>query len=139
MKRGVALATIIVLAACSSGSSKDTAESALRRQIEYVSTGQGAKAWAELHPAQQALIPEDHYVQCLAKSDVPNVKVTVDDSYQEPTVIPGTDQKVPSTALVVTLKSVLGSQKTTFHEMNVDGVWKFSLTDPAEYADGECP
>lgn len=57
--------------------------------------------------------------------------------------ISGTTIKAPSTAVTVEMKITRGSQsqtgKNTFHELLVDGQWRFTVSDGDAYKNGKCP
>jgi hypothetical protein len=124
--------------------SGESAESALRRQFDELNKGQFGKEWDELHPAQQAIISREHYIECGAKANLPTVdSADVIETYQEDVTIPGTSVKASSIALTVKLELSLGLLKNeatdTYHEVQVDGVWRWALAAPEGYANGNCP
>ncbi|MCA1707941.1 MAG: hypothetical protein LC808_33565, partial [Actinobacteria bacterium] len=117
------LALIVVLVACDGSSEKSTPstespETALRRQIGYLSDGQYGRAYTEIHPAQQALFSADQYEACASKTagaiDVESV--TVKETFDEEITIPGTSERVQSTALTaeVKVKGIDQSQTDTY-------------------------
>lgn len=146
------LAIGALLGACGGGDSKslatpktgESAGDAVTRQLNLLSNKQFGPEWDELHPAQQALIPRDAYIQCGAKGNLPAISdVSVTTTYNEAVTIPGTQQKADSTAVTVKLTARLGAQTQqltqTFHEFVVDGHWRWTVADPSLYANGKCP
>lgn len=131
------------VAAVVSGAPKETAFDALRRQLRYLGDGQAGRAWQEIHPAQQALIPQALYVQCVSAAgsfDVSNIKIK--ESFGESMRIPGTTIDAQSTALTVSYtikRGLLELEDTdTFHEIAVDGQWRFTVKAASAYAAGRC-
>lgn len=131
-------------APASAGQPTEPAFDAVKRQLDELSKGQYGREWDELHPAQQALVPRDSYVKC-ATADGPigvdNVKEL--EHYADSVSIPGTALKVDSTAVTVSLTQHRGTQsadqKHTFHEVPLDGQWKWLLADTDPYKSGKCP
>ena len=137
------LACTLLLAACGGGDdSGGSAGDAVIQQMQQLSRGQMGRQWDDLHPAQQALIPRDHFVQCGGiEVNIDGTKVI--ETYEEEVLIPGTDQRVQSTAVTVEMTFSSGeakrTQTQTFHEILVDDEWRWIVADPAAYADGQCP
>lgn len=127
-----------------SAAPKERAGDAVKRQLGQVDKGQFGPEWDELHPAQQALVPRDLYIQCAHQAGLPQIdKIKVTDTYDEEVIIPGTGLKAPSTAVSVTYTLHQGAQsldsKATFHEFAVNGKWRWMLSDIESYKAGKCP
>ncbi len=118
----------------------ETAGDALKRQLQFLSDGQTSRVYDELHPEQQKLFTLDQY-RCARdkKSGVDIVGVEIIDEYPERIPIPGTSLQADSTAvtakITVTLLGEEQSDTDTFHEIAVDGKWKFTVSDPSESID----
>jgi hypothetical protein len=133
-----------VFAACGGASaSDDSAEAAFRRQLDYLEKGQYSRAYAELHPSQQAFIPETLYIECAGEMDIEIEGVKIVDTYTETTSIPGTDETAESTALTAEITLRLGllenTSTSTYHEYLVDGEWRFAVSDGDASREGRCP
>jgi hypothetical protein len=123
----------------SAAAPKESAEAALKRQMNMLADGQGQRAYAELHPAQQALFTVQQYADCVRSAgslDITGFKVK--DIYQESLAIPGTDLTVDSTAVTAELTTNLGTDTDTFHEVAVGGEWRFTVTDVDNIVAGTC-
>jgi hypothetical protein len=118
----------------------DTAAVAAMMQLfDQLDQQQYGQAWESLHPAQQALIPQQIYTTCTAKlaasATASNVSVVA--THHEQVAVPGT--KVTAEAVTITVKSnaqvVSGEQPATdtFHEFYVDGSWRWTVIDPTVY------
>lgn len=53
--------------------------------------------------------------------------------------IDGTNLTVPATAVTVEFTFAGTKQTETFHEVDVEGRWRWVLSDPEPYTKGECP
>ena len=120
----------------------EAATDAFERLIDYISKGQYGRAWDELHPAQQALVTRADYMLCRGDA-IDEVKVVeILEEYDEDVPIPGTDLVVASTAITaeLRLKSGLFEETTTdtFHEIAVDGEWRWIVSDPDDYDPETC-
>jgi len=83
--------------------------------MNMLADGQGQRAYAEHHPAQQALFKVQQYADCVRSAgslDITGFKVK--DIYQEALAIPRTDLTVDSTAVTVELTTNLGTDTDTF-------------------------
>lgn len=149
----------LLLAGCSSGSAKpkatatlagtpvpsEDASAATLRQLNEVLQRQWGLEWDELHPAEQAVIPRQKYVDCNQATAVPqitNIRVvkTYDDPFDEPE-IPEKTSKAVTLSYTVTVLGKQQTQSDTFHEINVAGRWRWTLVEPsvAAYQKGQCP
>lgn len=143
-----AITLLVVWFSASSGVAKPSvsradlagAAAAMKQQFTMLSEGQLGLEWNQLHPAQQALIPKAHYVECgstTAGHAFTGFKVK--DAYWEVATIPGTDVTARTLALTVTY-SLDGVEATsTFHEIKVGRRWRWAVASPAAFAGGDCP
>lgn len=123
---------------CGGGSDEQSPEDAVEARFEMFSKGQHGPEWELLHPAQQALVPKDLYVQCSAAIDTPDFEAKATESYEETVTIPGTDQRAESVAVTVEVSSSGAKETWTVHVFDVDGTWRWAL-DPEPYKAGKCP
>jgi hypothetical protein len=148
-------AAIVVAAGCGGGGSSETgtpqqgAGLFMSSLIREKATGQYDLAWKSLHPRHQEVAPEKVYVRCENLTVFPGhlVKVSVVRVIDEPVVIAGAKESVPSKA--VTLKVSVNSPgiprpvtvTDTYHAVAVDGHWTWLLTKDnfAQYKAGTCP
>lgn len=134
-----ALAALFTLAACGGGGGGgESASVAIVRQLELLSGGDTGALWDELHPAQQAIVPRDLYVRCapaIELTDIKAIRERTETAFQ----IPGTSERVDAVAVTVEF-TVAGTKQTeTFHEVEVDGKWRWLLSEPEPFSRGECP
>jgi len=121
-----------------------SAGDAVKALLAKVDARQWGPEWDSVYPAQQSLVPRALYISCSAASAPPGVKdVSVTATYDETIDIPGTSLHVPSTAVSVSMTLYHGTttqpDKETLHMVNVDGMWKWIISDPQGYAGGKCP
>lgn len=136
------LVVLFLLAGCSSSkpaADKPTstsvdeagAEAALRVQLQELADGQFGRMYDLLHPAQQAVLSRDKFVACYVNGPsigaVSDIKVK--DHFSETTSIPGTDQHAESTAITASFKVDGQADTSTFHEVNVNGAWRWIYSD----------
>ena len=92
-----------------------------------------------LHPAQQALVSKDDFTECSAMQGAVDLEVvSIKDEYEETRTLPGTDLQVETVALTVELRSGMQTDTTTMHLMNVDGEWRWAVSDPAGFDPETC-
>jgi hypothetical protein len=130
MRRALGAALLVAAVACGGGG--DTPEvAALKRQVRLLADGHYDQLWEQLHPAQQAIIPKDAYVRCAGRAAAGRtVKIDkVDGEKDETVTVPGTSVTAASKAITVELvvDNQLGPE--TYHEILVDGTWRFFVTD----------
>lgn len=120
--------------AAAKGSDKDAAVKALKRQFGYLRDGQYDRAYAELHPSQQAIISQACYINS-AQRDLSGVSAeiqAVKKVYRTSLEIPGTDETARGYGITVKEKDAKGGQSetdsVTYHEFKVGGHWKFTVT-----------
>jgi hypothetical protein len=118
-------------------SPRESAEDAIRRHFDLLDTGQWARYYAELHPAQQAIVPREDFEFCLNQSSgrLGSLRVvTVLETYPDERQIEGTSVRSPSTALTVEYEVGAGDRQSTardtFHEYPVDGQWRWASANP---------
>jgi hypothetical protein len=138
------LAAIVLLVACGGGGgdSQDRSASAAAEELfGYFENGQYGRQYDLLHPAQQAAVTRDAYMNCKAADT--SIKVSdskATEEYDETITVPlvGT---IPTRA--VTMEYHVGElvQHSTFHLIDVDGAWRWSLSpdELAAYQAGDCP
>lgn len=141
------LAFGLLVSACSDDDSPsaepvagESAEDALERQFRFLADGQTRRAYAEIHPAQQELFTADEYAVCVGESvgGLQLEEVNVKDTFTEEITIPGTDLMVESTAITAELVTNVGTDTDTFHEIDVEGEWRFAVSDAQRIIDGTC-
>lgn len=118
----------------------------VKRLFRYIDNGQFDREWDELDPRQQVIVPKDLYMRCSSESlsgtGIPKVQVL--ETYAERVGIPGTKLRdLESTAVTVQLTVTRAGEKTTekdtFHVLSVDGRWRWVISDPIPYKNGQCP
>ena len=131
----------VALVACGGGdgdSEHADAVEAWERQAEYLSDGQYGRLYDELHPEHRALIDEETFFRCQNAMSVElgGIDMDVKETFVEDVTIPGTDVEVESVAITVEF-SVPGfpSESDTFHEIEVDGEWYWTVADLSTYED----
>lgn len=119
------------------------AEDAMKRQFDQVDRGQWGRQWEELHPAQQAFVPKDAFVQCSQKGGLSIESLSILETFEERVAIPGTTVQADSVAITAQVKARIGQLKDdfkqTFHEFEVNGQWRWTISDPEPYKAGRCP
>ena len=138
------LALVVLVGGCGGGSS-DPAAKAVKQQIEDLDAGRYSVLYRQLHPKQQAFIPEALFVKCAAESydalDVSDVKVTK--TVSKRANIPGTHDFAPGKVLTVSYSVTQGSQtqstEDTFTEFFVNGKYRLGTSGAEAYKDGTCP
>ena len=140
---GAAVGALLAGAACGGGDdspSQETASDAIVRQLQLLSDGDAGALWDELHPAQQAFVPRDLYIRCADEQSIELSDIKALRERAEPSLaIAGTNLTVPATAVTVEFTFAGTKQTETFHEVDVDGRWRWVLSDPEPYVRGECP
>lgn len=137
-----ALAALSVGVACGGGNGNggETASEAIVRHLRLLSDGDAGALWDELHPAQQAIVPRDLYIRCAEQQSIELSNIRALRERPEPSLsIDGTNLTVPATAVTVEFTFAGTKQTETFHEVDVDGRWRWVLSDPEPYVRGECP
>lgn len=125
---------------------KEDAGAAVKRQLFLAAEGKYGQLWDELHPAQQAVVPKQKYIECTAQKSPPfqlddvNVVDTRDDPIDFATL---PDKRG---AKLVLFSLVIGPARTTsgrqaLRVVPVKGQWRWILPDSviAKFKEGTCP
>jgi len=146
VRRWILLAALaaLIVTACTGGGS--TPEAALQRQFRYLNSGQWQKLYQDLHPEQRAFVSFDTFARCYPQSVVGYSNISLGKiirTFQEEYTIPGTDQTVQSTAVTADVSATRGGGRqtlpNTFHEVNVSGIWYWTLANAEGYRAQSCP
>lgn len=145
VRRLSAVAVLAVLvAACGGGDDAgghSDAVAAFERQFDLLSDGQFGRQWDELHPAQQELVARDDYVACMTDqaAGLDITSVDVEETFTESITVPGTAVEADSVAItarvVAKVAGVEDETTDTYHEVEVDGGWRWVTDDPDRLAD----
>jgi hypothetical protein len=143
--RGRALAAFLVAVAgalaagCGGGSSTPTASDFVRRVTTEFSRGQAGRLWDDLHPAEQAVVTRQRFIECQKNEGFGLRKFKVLDKYDETVDVAGASTR--STAVTVQVTSDDGITTATLHAVLVAGKWRWILqpADYAAYKRGACP
>jgi hypothetical protein len=136
---------LAALAVVGCSGSDDPAVAAFKRQLDAVAAADGEAVYTHLHPAQQALITEEKYAECVSNRGPVQVdRVEIEDVATEEITIPGTEETASATVITATLTitSPFDAEQTDeYNEINVDGQWRFTLPEGAmeAYKAGACP
>ncbi len=117
----------------------ESPEAALRRQIDLLNSGGFAAEWDELHPAQQAVVAREQFVDCQAPNDF---KLTVDIiETQDALINVPAVSRAPAKVIAVRLTSGNETLDRNFFEVLVDGRWRWVLEQAQfdAYRAGTCP
>jgi hypothetical protein len=136
-----ALVTIVAVLRARSGDSDSTPpavglqdpSAALQEILGLSASGQFGRHYDRLHPAQQAIISRDDYIDCanrvrIGKPQLGRVEIEVTDTYSDTVRVPGTDQRADATALVVNMRAEDQQETMTMYLALVDSAWR--LIDP---------
>ncbi len=105
----------------------------IRTYLHLTMSRQYAKLWSQLHPAQQAFVSRDRFIDCENQRDealgfaLKLVKFKVIRTHQEKILIPGTQQTTQSTAVKFKYTARTGDVvpiTDDSHAVRVNGVWK---------------
>ena len=140
--RTLAIITVAALAlvACG-GSSEQSASDAAEQMYSYMGKGQFGRDYDMLHPAHQAVVARERFIECAQGSAGFSVsKVGAEEEFDE-------DYDVARVGLIptraVTLKYNIGEleQHRTIHMVDVDGSWRWIMgeDDLSAYESGNCP
>jgi hypothetical protein len=139
----VSLATVIaiVVTACGGG---DSAADAVKARIEQTSDGEHAAVWESLHPAHQAIVSQQQFVDCGVQSD--SVRSPVVDAIDvlgedETTAMIPEIGEVEVTVVEVDLRRGEEHAVRRYTVLKEDGEWTWVLSEEAlnAYRNGDCP
>ncbi len=114
---------------------------AFKQFSTYITDGQYQRAYAVVHPEQQKLFTAEQYEACLEAREAGSVEITsisIKETFPERFTITGTSIQVDSTAITAELDTNQGTLTDTAHAVNVDGQWRFIVSDTQEIIDGSC-
>jgi hypothetical protein len=134
-----AVGLLLLLAACGGGDS--SAVKFTKQLVKEQSQGQFDKAWDSLHPAQQAVVPKDKYVQCgqQASPTAAQKMDLVSESDAQSNVPEVGTATVHSVKLNVNYGD--DTRQPIYNLINVDGKWRWVMRQDAidSFKGGECP
>jgi hypothetical protein len=144
------LMAALTLTSCGGGSPSnepsrnEKPEEAVERQLRQVADGHADDNYKELHPAQQALVPEDLFRRCAVRNDIDIVSISLQSVVDETITIPGTSTRAEAKAVTLTIDSTVNGTRTkqtpTLRVILVDGRWRFILnSNVPTYQSGKCP
>lgn len=138
VQRLVVVVFVALLAAC--GGSDDTdsgAEQAVVETIEQRLAGQWAPLYQTLHPAHQELVSREDFLACAddVLGHMPAARIRAVDSHEERTTIPATDVETDSMAVTIEISAGDETATTTAHTVEVDGEWRWILSEPLDFDD----
>ncbi|MBI1843064.1 MAG: hypothetical protein HYR89_00390 [Actinobacteria bacterium] len=108
----------------------DSAEDAVTSYIEAAALDQWGKVYDGLHPDQRALFPKEKFLTCSDQMPLQIDDVSVVETYDEPSPLPGVSESMPSTAVTVTIKLSTGDEQTlTAHAFEAGGRWWTSINE----------
>jgi hypothetical protein len=110
-------------------------EDAFLEQFAELKAGQWARAYARLHPAQQALVSEEAFMACADETfgTLPaDTTATVDETFDEDYTIPGVGERIPTTAVTYTISDGEEKVSDTLHLAAVEGTWRWFLASPED-------
>ena len=125
---------------------RQAALTAIQEQIKLIERADWAGLWAQLHPAQQALVPQSTFTTCAARRWGPTLDVTEVHLVRVAKTqvdVPGTSEKGlgyrAEFRVVGTDPGGPFDATTTYVELDVAGAWRWTVKDPAAYQGGKCP
>jgi hypothetical protein len=131
------LLPLVLFVACGDDDSTTDApdlEDAFVEQFAEKKAGQWARAYSDLHPAQQELVSEESFLACAEDFDTLPADTTVEitETYPEGYTIPGVGERVDTMAVTYTIEAGDETASDTIHLADVDGAWRWFLSDPSE-------
>lgn len=121
-------------------------ESATEQLLDMIDKQQWGREWDNLHPEQQKFVSRDKFVSCAKDDDSPSIdSVEVLDVDDDEMQIPGTGIRAASKAVTVhltlrqTLRQDEGETWDTIHLFEVDGRWRWVLSNIESFKLGNCP
>lgn len=141
MRTAALIAAVALAGAVSAcgGSGQESAATFLHRVTVEFSRGQSGRLWADLVPAEQAVVGRDRYIACQKNTGFRLRSFKVVDRYDEDVDVDG--KQTPSSAVTVQVTSDDGVTTATLHAVSVGGRWRWLLqpSDLAAYRAGRCP
>ena len=136
----IVLGIALGVAACGGDDSEDNAASEAAEQVyrAFLDSDFG-KAWDSLHPAHQAVVARDTFINCQVGNSIPWTRVEIirerDEIWEAPEVGQLTTRAVEA--------RLIGDQditEGTLHMIEVDGVWRWFLDEDAvrTFKQGQC-
>lgn len=116
----------------------ETMETLVRMQL----LGQLGRAWDTLHPEHQELVSRSDYERCQSDRLAPMAGVSLQDfdvleTYEDRVTLP--EGEVDATAVTYEMTVTDGTNTQAITDtsrlVNVDGEWRWVLSDPVEYED----
>jgi hypothetical protein len=132
------------LSACRGDVDTRGAEEAVRARIEQLSRGDYAAAWETLHPAHQAIVSQEKFVECGRELQLrrdPTVDtIAILESRQTSKEIAGIGE-VEVVNVQVEQRTGEEARRPTYDVIEVDGTWRWVLSDAAlnAFQAGNCP
>jgi hypothetical protein len=132
-----------LLAGCGGGSSTPTGNGSAAAFISRLTTefarGQSGRLWADLYPAEQALVGKSRFLECEGNGGFGLQRIKVLDTYPESITVAG--KPVRSQAVTIRVNADDGITTATLHAVPVQGGWRWVLqpADLAAYVAGRCP
>ena len=142
---GVVVVVALIVAGLAFYLTRDDGESSAaafaKQRYERLAKAQYAEAWQSLHPAQQAVVSQDAFVQCGQQTTPdPSMKVEIKSERDEQIFVP---ELGPSAVHSVDLYLRTGDQLRTPTDnlIKVDGKWRWTMkqTTIDAFKAGTCP
>lgn len=135
-----AIMLIGLLAGCGGDDEADDAGEFAKSQMEATLKQQWGKMYDGLHPEYQEIVSRERFMECNSDSAIPAFDVAVDETYPETLTLPRVGE-VATEAVTLALTLGENTQYLTLNLVDVDGAWKWLLTEEhtAAYEQGECP
>ncbi|MDQ4029796.1 MAG: hypothetical protein M3168_02025 [Actinomycetota bacterium] len=143
MRPLLALAGILLVAACGGGDPEQPAGEFVDGLFTRIFAGHYASVWDDLYPPHQEGAPRARYVSCgreepdIDESAVVRVLSVREEMWQ----VAGEEDSRESTAVTFRITVAGTGATSTGHLIAVDGSWRWILspTDYEAFAAGECP
>lgn len=134
---------MLLLAACIREGESGAAKS-VRERLERSSRGEHALVWESLHPAHQAIVSQEKYVECGEASDqarspaIENLRITDEENR---TVTVAEIGEVNATVVRAEWRGGGEIRTQTFNAINLDGSWRWVLNESLlnQFRNGQCP
>lgn len=132
-----------IIAACGEEDTGD-AEDAVRVRLEQLSRAEYQAAWATMHPAHQAIASEQKFVECgrelQLRSDPAVDSISILDAKSR-TINVAEIGETKVVTVDVEMRTGENSRRPSFDVIEVDGTWRWILSDAAlrAFREGTCP